>query len=350
MKKTRFVLLAVSFIVLTGTQPALCQKIEVRLGTVAPEGSPWHEILLKIRQEWQRISNGAVVLRTYPSGVQGDENDMLRKVHIGQLHAVALSANGLARIDRGVSCLQIPMLLESYEELDYLLEQMTPRLEARMAKKGFIVLHWGDVGWVHFFAKKPAKSLEEIRKMKLFISSGDPEAERLYKEFGFHPIPLAVTDMIPSLQTGLIEAFDIPPLFALLDQSFALAKNMIPIKWAPLIGATVVSKRSWERIPEGWRAPMLAAARKAAIERRDEIRKMGDDAVDEMEKRGLTVVDVDGDVVSSWRAEAESAYPSLRGTIVPNELYDEVLRLHEGFRAGRSADDASKLEGTVKGR
>jgi TRAP-type C4-dicarboxylate transport system substrate-binding protein len=185
--------------------------------------------------------------------------------------------------------------------------------------------------------------------MKLFISAGDPEAEKLYKEFGFHPIPLAIADMLPSLQAGLIEAFDIPPLFALLDQSFALAKNMIPIKWAPLIGATVISKRSWEQIPEKWREPMLAAARNAANERRDEIRWMGEDAVTEMVKRGLTVVEVDTEAVNIWRTEAESAYPSLRGTIVPDELFDEVLHLHERFRAGKQADGDSKQGAAPEG-
>jgi TRAP-type C4-dicarboxylate transport system substrate-binding protein len=316
------------------------------MGTVAPEGSPWHEVLLKMGQDWKRISNGKVHLRIYPSGVQGDENDMLRKVRIGQLDSVALSANGLARIDRGVSCLQIPMLLESYEELDFVVERITPRLEQRLADKGFIVLHWADVGWVHFFTKKPAKSPDDIRRMKLFITAGDPEAERLYKELGFHPIPLALTDMIPSLQTGLIDAFDVPPLFALIDQSFALAKHMIPVKWAAVVGATVVSRRTWERIPEEWRDPMLAAARNAAKERRDEIRQMGHEAVTEMMKRGLHVVDLDPESMGSWREEAENVYPSLRGTLVPDELFDEVVRLQGQFRTREAPDEGSTPKDT----
>ncbi len=349
MKRAHIVLLAALFS-FTWAPPAHSQKIRLNLGTVAPEGSPWHEILLKMRQDWERISNGRVILRIYPSGVQGDENDMLRRVRIGQLQAVALSANGLARIDKGVSCLQIPMLLDSYDELDYVLERLTPQIEKRLAAKGFIVLHWGDVGWVHFFTKAPATRLDEIRKMKLFITAGDPDAERLYKEFGFHPIPLAVTDMLPSLQTGLIEAFDVPPLFALLDQSFALAKNMIPVKWAPLVAATVVSERAWERLPEAWREPMLASARRAAKARRDEIRRMGDEAVAEMVKRGLKVVELDGEAMNAWRVEAERVRPNLRGRMVPDELYDEVVRLHENFRFASTAGNGAIQADAPKGR
>ena len=264
-------------------------------------------------QEWRNISAGRVALRIYPSGVLGDEHEMLKKVRIGQLQAVALSGAGLPRADRGISCLQIPMLIESYDEFDYVRERIAPRLEARLREKGYIVLNWGDAGWVHFFTKEPARTLDDIRKMKLFTSAGDPETEKLMKEVGLNPVPLAVTDLILALQTGLIEAFDIPPLFAMLNQSFGLAKNMIDVKWAALVVATLISKRGWERIPETLRPAMLEAARRVTDQRRAEIRKMGDDAVVEMQKRGLKVFNADSTVLTGWRSEVEAAYPKLRG-------------------------------------
>lgn len=318
--------------------PAYSQRpLRINVGTVAPEGSPWHEILQQMGQDWEEISGGKVILRIYPSGVLGDENDMLRKVRIGQLQAVALSSAGLERIERSVSCLQIPMLIDTYEELDYVWDRIAPTLEARLEQKGFVVLNWGDVGWVYFFTKEPAKTPNDIRKLKLFTSAGDPEAEKLYKELGFRPVPLAVTDLLPALQTGLIEAFDVPPLFALLDQSFALAKNMIDLKWAPLVGATVVSKRIWERIPEQLRPQLLQAARAAGQQRRSEIRKLGEDAIVEMQKRGLNVIHLDATALAEWRAEAEAAYPKLRGGLVPAGLFDEVVRLRNEYRSSRVA-------------
>ncbi len=322
----------VCLVLLGSARPALPQKILINLGTVAPEGSIWHEILLDVRQQWEQISGGKVILRIYPSGVQGDEGEMLRKVRIGQLQAVALSGAGLSRIDSSVSCLQVPMLIETYEELDYVVERVTPTLEKKLAEKGFVVLHWGDVGWVHFFTKKPARTLDDIREMKLFTSAGDPETEKLYKEFGFKPIPLAVTDLLPSLQTGMIDAIDVPPLFALLQQTFALASHMIPVKWAPLTAATVMSERSWQGIPAVWREEMILAARAAAEKRRDEIRRMGEDAVEEMRRRGLEVVELDEAALVSWHREAEQAYPRLRGTMVPEELFDQVTRLSREFK------------------
>ena len=330
--KARNMVITLAILMFVQAHPVLAQKILLDVGTLAPEGSPWHEILLEMRQEWRRISGDRVQLRIYPSGVQGDEVEMLRKVRIGQLEAVALSSAGLSHIDKSVASLQIPMAIESYEELDYVVEKLAPRIETAMAERGFIVLNWGDVGWVHFFTKEPARTLDDIRRMRLFTTAGDPETEKLYKKFGFHPIPLAMTDMIPSLQTGLIDAFDMPPLFALLEQSFALTGHMISVRWAPLVAATVVSERAWKRIPEEWREPMREAARRVATSRRDEIRRMGDEAVVEMEKRGLVVFEPDAQTLALWKREAEDAYPRLRGTLVPEDLFDEVLRLRDQFR------------------
>lgn len=313
------------------------RPVRINLGTVAPEGSPWHQVLQQMGQDWERASQGSVTLRIYPGGVLGDEHEMLRKVRIGQLHAVALSGAGLSHAETAVSCFQIPMLIESYEELDYIRERLAPKVEALLQAKGFVVMNWGDVGWVHFFTKTPARTPDDIRKMKLFTSAGDPETEALYKEFGFQPVPLAVTDMLPALQTGLLEAIDVPPLFALLDQSFGLAKNMTPIKWAPLVGATIVSKQVWERIPQPLASELLRIARSSGDKLRGQIRKLGDDAVVEMQKRGLNIVQLDEATIARWRSEAEAAYPKLRGRLVPANLFDETMRLRNEFRSSQRA-------------
>ena len=315
--------------------PLAAQTVLIKMGTVAPDGSPWHQILQHMGQQWQKVLGGKVTLRIYPGGVLGDEPDMITKMRIGQLQAVALSGSGLSRLEPAVACLQIPMMIESYEELDYVRDRGAPRLEKLLDEKGYVVLNWGDAGWVHFFTKTPARRLDDIRKMKLFTMAGDADALELYQSAGFRPVPLATTDMMPALQTGLIEAFDVPPLLAMLNQWFGLARHMLDIRWAPLVGATVVSKKAWERIPESMRPAMLEAARGAGLRLRTEIRKMGDDAVAEMRKRGLNVITVDGPTLAEWRREVEEAYPKLRGRLVPAELFDEVRRLRDEYRAQR---------------
>jgi TRAP-type C4-dicarboxylate transport system substrate-binding protein len=225
------------------------------------------------------------------------------------------------------------MLIQSYEELDYIRDRVAPRLEKAIEQKGYIVLNWGDAGWVHFFTKTPARKLDDIRRMKLFTTAGDADSLELYQSAGFRPVPLATTDMLPALQTGLIEAFDVPPLLALLNQWFGMANNMIDVKWAPLVGGTIISKQTWNRVPEALRPQLQEAATRAGFRLRTEIRKMGDDAILAMRKKGLNVVSLDASTLADWQRQAEDAYPKLRGRIVPADLFDEVKRLRDEYRA-----------------
>lgn len=333
-------LLAIAALAAAGAPPAGAATI-VKMGTVAPEGSLWHEVLVEMGQSWAATTGGEVRLHIYAGGTLGGEVDMIKKMRIGQLHAVALSGVGLGHIEPGVEALQLPLMFDSYDELDHVRDGVAPRLEASLRQKGFVVLNWGDAGWVHFFTKTPAATPDDIRRLKLFITAGDAESLDLYKAAGMRPVPLAETDILTALQTGMIEAFDVPPLLALINQWFGLANNMLDLRWAPLVGATVIDRKVWDRIPETWRGPMLEAAQKAGARLRGDIRRMGDEAIVAMQKRGLKVVAVDDATRALWRREVETIYPKLRGPIVPADLFDEVRRLRDEYRKRAGTRTAS---------
>ena len=324
--------LTMSMLLLGCLTPAMPQTV-IKLGTLAPDGSPWHQALQSMGERWRKISAGQVKLVIYPGGVLGDEPDMVNKMRIRQIQAAGLSGAGLSGIEPGVMALQIPMMFDSYEELDYVRERVAPRLEKMVEARGYVVLNWGDVGWVHFFTTRPASRMGDMRKMKLLTLAGDNDTLELWKANGFRAVPLAATDILTGLQTGLVEAVPNTPLFALLDQSFGIARNMIDVKWAPLIGATVITRRMWDSLPAAQRSDMMKAAREAGVSLRDGIRKMGDEAIVTMQKRRLQVIHADAAALAEWRREAEGVYPKLRGGQVPAELFDEVRKLRDEYRA-----------------
>ncbi len=331
-----------SGLLLFGSGPALAGAIVIKLGTLAPEGSVWHDALLQVRQEWHELTDGQLELRIYAGGVLGGEDEMVRKLQRRGLDAVAITSSGLPRIDSSVSVLNVPLLFESYEELDYVRSRIAPQLERHLAARNFKVLSWSDAGWVYFFAKSPVRTPEDLRALRLWISSGAPEGERLFKDFGFNVVPLPVTDMLTALQTGLIEAIDVPPLFALLDRSYQAAPYMTDVRWGPLNAATVISSQAWARIPAAYHEALLASIRAVARDAQAEIRRAGAQAVEEMQARGLKVITLDPDTREAWRREARAAYPVLREETGHPKLFDEVLRLSEEFRASRAGSTAAE--------
>ena len=125
------------------------------MATLAPVGSPWHNLLLEMGQKWRDATNGEVILRIYPGGVAGDERDMIRKIRIGQLHAAAVTIEGLTEISRDMSVFYIPMMVDSFEELDAIRDPLMPELEQGLADGEFRLLAWADVGWAYWFTRKP---------------------------------------------------------------------------------------------------------------------------------------------------------------------------------------------------
>jgi TRAP-type C4-dicarboxylate transport system substrate-binding protein len=314
------------FLILAGSAQAMAGSVIIKLGTLAPEGSVWHDALLEARQEWSNITKGEVELRIYAGGVLGGEAEMVRKMQRGGLDAVAITGAGLPHIDGSLDVLNIPLLFDSYAELEYVRNRIAPELERRLAKRRFKVLTWSDAGWVYFFTKSPVRTPDELRPVRLWTSSG------LFKQFGFNVVPLPAIDILTALQTGLVEAIDVPPLFALLDRSYQLVPYMIDLRWAPLNAATVIRAQSWQRVPRQHHDALLAAIRGVARLVQADIRRAGEEAIAEMQVRGLEVVTLDGAIRAAWHREARTAYPALRESIGFPELFDEVLRLAEEYK------------------
>ena len=299
----------------------------IKLGTIAPEGSVWYDALLSLSQRWRKISGGEVELRIYPGGVLGGEDEMVRKMQRRGLDALAVSGSGLPAIDSIVDCLNLPLLFDSYGQLETVRRAIEPELTSSFEAKGYKILNWAEAGWVHFFAKSPVRTLDDLRRQRLWISSGASYQERLLKQLGFRVVALPATDMLTGLQTGMIEAIDVPPLFALLDRSFEVANYMTVMRFAPLNAATVINLQSWQRIPPQYRDQFLGAAREVAEQLRERVHGAEQQAIDEMVKRGLHLVRVDAQTQAEWTAAVKSHYSALSCGRDHPRMLDKVLKL-----------------------
>lgn len=308
----------------------------IKLGTAAPDGSVWHRGLQEMAATWKRETDGAVTLRIYAGSVAGDEQDMVRKMRIGQLQAGSISVIGLSKIDSAFDVFTIPMFYDSYEELFHVMDALEPVMSERLAERGFVFLGWGLGGWAHLFTKRPVRTVEDIRDMKMFVSAGDDPWVQYWKNNGFRPVPLAVTDIMTGLQTGLIDGLTTTPLAALMLQWYRHAPYMIDIDLAPLIGATVVTEKAWDRIPAGSRGQLIASARELERLLKEQIPAKDDEAVQEMVKRGLTVTPPEqaGPQVDSWHKLAEELARHMRGTMVPSDVYDLAVKAQKEYRSG----------------
>jgi TRAP-type transport system periplasmic protein len=308
--------------------------VKIRLGALAPRGTAWHRGLLEIGEAWRAAEGAGAQFIVYPGGSQGGEGDMVRRMRVGQLNAAMLTVVGLSEIDDSVSALQkMPLVFRSWEELDHVRERLRPGLEQRFLDKGFVVLAWGDAGWVRFFSREPARRPADYRRMKVFAWAGDNPQADIMKALGYQPVVLEISDILPGLQTGMIGMVPSTPFWALTLQFYAQAPHMLELNWAPLVGAIVVTRKAWDAMSPAGRQALRQAGERVGTELRALSRREQEASVAAMQKRGLRVQPVSAELEAEWREAAERMYPMIRGRMVPAALFDEVLRTLEAYRA-----------------
>src|SRR5574343_339603 len=269
---------------------AVAADKQLRIGTLAPKNSLYHRQLMELGEAWRDAQGGSGKYLVFPDGSQGGETDMVRRMRIGQLQGGLLSVVGLREIEPSIAALQtMPLMFRSWEEVDYVREKLRPGMEKKFLDKGFVVLAWGDAGWVRFFSKEPAVRPDDFRKMQFFAWGSEVEQQEIMKSLGYTPVPLETGDILPAIQTGMINAVPSTPYFALATQIYTTAGNMLDLNWAPIVGALVVTKKTWDELsPEG-QAAVREAGAKAGMQLRAKARAEVDEAVAAMAKRGLKV-------------------------------------------------------------
>jgi TRAP-type transport system periplasmic protein len=312
------------------------QKVNLRLATVAPDGSIWHQALRQFQTDLGKVTDGRVNVRLFAGGVQGSEDTMTSKMRLNQLQAGAFTVVGLSRIDPAFNVFAMPFFFEGYDELDHVIEKLGPVLKQRLEERNFVLLNWGHGGWVQVFSKRPVRTLDDLKRTKLFTSAGDDTMVQWYKRNGFQPVALTFNDIFTGLQTGMIEAVPFTPIGALAFPWYRETPNMLDIGVAPVVGATLVTRRAWDAMSEGDRRALLEAAERAEERLHREVPKQDDAAVVEMERRGLTVTRVRGTAeAEAWRQAGEAFAAGMRGSMVPAEIYDLAVRERNAFRESR---------------
>jgi TRAP-type C4-dicarboxylate transport system substrate-binding protein len=311
----------------------------IKLATVVPIGSVWDKNLKQMGEEWKQATGGRFDVTVYAGGAQGDEPTVLRKMRLDALQAAALTNVGLGSIDAAFNVFNVPFFFESYDELNYVIDKMTPALRKRAEAKGFVLLNWGHGGWTQVFTKKPVQTVDEMKKVKLWTSSGNDQMVQWFKANGFEPRAMAMTDITTGLTAGMIDGLPTTPLAASLFQWYRQTPYMLELGLAPIVGAGVITTKAWKAIPEADRKTLLAAA--AAVEKRlqVDVPKLDTDAIAAMTKAGLTVTKATG---PEWRVQLDNLAKTMRGEQVPPDIFDLASKARDEFRKNNKKTAAAK--------
>jgi TRAP-type transport system periplasmic protein len=308
---------------------------QFKIATLAPEGSSWMNLFHQWGKAVEEHSAGKIKIKFYAGGVAGDERDAVRKMRLGQINGAAVTAIGLGLIQSQVRVLELPMLINNYAELDYVRNKFSDELRRMFEDKGYVLLAWGDVGPVHIFSNTEIKSKSDLKTTKLWAWVDDPLVRALFQQLGANGVPLGVPDVLPSLQTGLINACYGSPLSTLALQWYTKVKYMTKLQISQAIGATVVTKKDYDKLPADLQKVLMADSRELESKVLKQIRDDNEKALVSMKQAGLQVVDSPADMVKDFTDQAISIRPKLEPSVYTHEWREKIEKALADYRAGK---------------
>lgn len=310
----------------------------LKLATQAPTGTIWEKELRNLGSTLFKETGGRVMLSVFADGSQGTESATVAKMRGNLNQAGLLTAGGLADIDKAFNVFTIPFFFDNDAEEQAVQTKLEPRLEDGLQQKGFHLLCWGTGGWVQIFSKRPLRTLADVKASKLYVSSDDAEMQQWYTDNGFHPKPMTLADIAAQLKlpNGQIDTTPNTPYLALLTQIYITAKYMLNVHLAPLVGAVVVTTKAWNELSPDDQQKMTGAARAMEARIRAESPKEDTDSIAAMTSRGLQVIDPDAAAAAEIHAKATELGRTMRGNMVPADIYDLAASVRDAARAGGS--------------
>ncbi len=325
--KNKFFFLFVALIFLaTFPQNSFAGKSNrIKIATLAPEGSTWMQTLRELDKALKKETDGKLSFKFYPGGVSGNEKDVIRKMRIGQIHAAGFTGVGLGELLPESRVLDLPFLFENDEEVEHVYEKLQDHFAEKFEQKGYVLLGWAPVGWVHFFSKKEIVSIEDIRQTKAWMWEGDPLVQAAYKTLNVSPFPLSVTDVLLSLQTGMIETVYASPVAALALQWFTKVKYMSQTPMGFGVGGILISKKKFNKLSDDQKETLKKLSKKFLKKLVHKNNKDNIKSVQAMQGAGLKLAKKpDEKTVKEFRHLGKKVQEALVGKLFPADLLKKV--------------------------
>jgi TRAP-type transport system periplasmic protein len=302
-------------------------KIEIKIATIAPDGSTWMRLMDQLDTDVRAETGGEVGLRFYPGGQAGDEALVLRKIRNGQLQGGGFTGTGLGEIAPGLRVLELPFLYRSLDQVHAVRDRLGPTFEKMLNDAGFQLLGWSDVGFVYLFSKNPIASVNDLRRSKMWLWEGDPLAQTMLQSFGVSPVPLPITMVVQSLKTGMIDAIYTSPLGCISLQWYTGVSNMTDIPVTHAIGAVVVSRDAWQKITPESQAIVRNLAAKYFAQLNEATAKDNQQSVTVLQQKGIKLVNLNEADKAAFAEIGHTVREKLVGTLYTQDLLNQVLQI-----------------------
>ncbi|MCG2725518.1 MAG: TRAP transporter substrate-binding protein DctP [Elusimicrobia bacterium] len=305
----------------------------IKFATLAPEGTSWLKTMREFFKEVGEKTENRIKFKVYSGGIAGDEKDVIRKIRIGQLHSGAFTGVGIGIIAPPIRIFDMPFLFRNANEVDFVLDKFDKEFRQTFEENGYVLLGWSEVGVINIMTNTPIKKPEDLSDVKMWLWEGDPVANATFKAMKINPIPLSITDVMTSLETGMIDGIYASPLSAIALQWFTKMKYALSLPITNASGAVLISKKAFNKLSEQDREIMLKAGEKYFRKLTLLSRKDNEKSISTLKKHKIIFTDpASKETVKIFEDMGKEARNSLAGKLYSEDLMKEVENAIKQYR------------------
>jgi tripartite ATP-independent transporter DctP family solute receptor len=327
----------VAFAVTAGAARAQ-EPIQMKIATVAPDNTPWSELLKRYKKAVEEKSGGRIQVKVFLGGVLGDENETVLKCHRNQIQAVGASTGAVASKVPEINIIEVPYLFRSADEADYVIDNvLTEPLGPIFRKYGLVLGFWSENGFRQFGSRdKFIKSPADLAGKKM-RSQESPIHLEMWKAFGASPVPIPTTEVLTALQTGTVDGFDQATLFTIAASWYQTIKfyTLSDHMYQP---AMIIFNQGWfDGLPPDLQKILLDEGRALQAKGRKAVRKILPDLLAIMKQAGVQVYELTDAEKQSLEAAAKPVRDYVRASQGADaaKLLDLVEKAVAQYRAGK---------------
>jgi len=317
--------------------PALAGASTLKIATLAPDGTAWMKHMRVAGTEISDRTQGRVRLKFYPGGVMGNAATVRRKMRIGQLQGGSFLVGNFIDVVPDLSLYSLPFLFSDQQEVDAVRRHLDSELVAAMAAKGYQVLGLAGAGFAYLMSDSSIATIDDLRGKKIWVPQNDTVAIKVFRHLGITPIPLNLSDVYTSLQTGLIDTVANTPTGAIALQWYTQVHFVVdtPVEYA--LGLLVVDGRAFRKLQQADRAVIRDVIGQVFDHMNTDSLKNNQDARQALVAEGLKFVVPSAKDLAQLRSIAVQAVQNEQGGAhaFSADRLARIYRLVEEYRATR---------------
>ena len=306
---------------------------EIKLATMAPENSSLMKIFREMNGELLQETEGRVGFKLFSGFALGDERDVFRKLRIGLIHAAAFSSTFLSNINADLRTLQVPFLFNNYQEVDYVLDKMVGDFDQGLARSGYQILGWSEIGFIYVMTTVSVTKVEDWKGKKVWSTTNAPMANAVFAKAQVSPVSVGAPDVLVALQTNLLEAVYNSPYYALVTQWFTRIKYITDVPLSYVGIGLIMSSKTFSRLSPQDKETTIGVCKKYLRLLTEKTRKDNQQALELMVKRGVKRITIEPNELNRFKELLDQAMADIDPKVLPRDTLQKVTKTLDDYRA-----------------